>query len=40
MASLKEQHRDEIVDLESKHSSAFDGKECFTFKCYCGLLWF
>ena len=26
MASLKEEHRDELVELESKHSSAIDGK--------------
>ena len=26
MASLKEEHRDEIAELDSKHTSAIDGK--------------
>lgn len=26
VASLKEEHRDEIAELDSKHSSAIDGK--------------
>ena len=29
MASLKEEHRDEIAELDSKHSSAIDGKLMF-----------
>lgn len=29
MASLKEEHRDEIAELDSKHSSAVDGKLIF-----------
>jgi len=29
IASLKEEHRDEIADLDSKHSSAVDGKLIF-----------
>ena len=31
MSSLKEEHRDEIAELDSKHSSAIDGKLMF---CY------
>ena len=38
MASLKDEHQDEIAELDSKHSSAVDGKPVIVGNSLCNLV--